>query len=401
MDGREPGSTRISAGRRFATGGPSRRPAKIAPLLILLIGAGCVVVIALEGGAGEGIELALSAAVFTLVGVLILYRTDGNRIGWVMAAIGLSLFVSGVAALADEESAIALAVGGAVWLSWFVLLGLLVYWFPTGRPVTPRWRFLGWLAVPMALISASYVVAETLCVEPAPGGDCQVWVDNPIGITGVPNPEYGDFSTVGYMVLIVFIVLSATSLVVRFIRSRGVERLQLKWFAFAVVSLIMATLAQETLADLTPIPMLAWDLLWGMAVLALPVAIGLSVLRYRLYEIDRIVSRTVTYLLVVGLLGSVFFGVVTLITSFLPAESDLAVAASTLAVAALFNPVRRRVQVWIDRRFNRARYDAQKVMDAFAESLRDRVDAAELSDGWRDVVAETMQPSAAAVWIRP
>jgi hypothetical protein len=367
----------------------------------LLIGAGCVVVIALEGGAGEGIELALSAAVFTLVGVLILYRTDGNRIGWVMAAIGLSLFVSGVADLADEESAIALAVGGALWLSWFVLLGLLVYWFPTGRPVTPRWRFLGWLAVPMGLITASYVVAETLCLEPAPGGDCQVWVDNPIGIAGVPNPEHGDLSTVGYMVLIVFIVLSATSLVVRFIRSRGVERLQMKWFAFAVVSLILATLAQETLADLTPIPLLAWDVLWGMAVLAVPVAIGLSVLRYRLYEIDRIVSRTVTYLLIVGLLGMVFFGAVTLITSFLPAESDLAVAASTLAVAALFNPVRRRVQVWIDRRFNRARYDAQKVMDAFADSLRDRVDATELSDGWRDVVAETMQPAAVSVWIRP
>jgi len=401
MDGREPGSTRISAGRRFEAGGLSRRSAKIAPLLILLIGAGCVVVIALEGGAGEGIELALSAAVFTLVGVLILYRTDGNRIGWVMAAIGLSLFVSGVADLADEESAIALAVGGALWLSWFVLLGLLVYWFPTGRPVTPRWRFLGWLAVPMGLITASYVVAETLCLEPAPGGDCQVWVDNPIGIAGVPNPEHGDLSTVGYMVLIVFIVLSATSLVVRFIRSRGVERLQMKWFAFAVVSLILATLAQETLADLTPIPLLAWDVLWGMAVLAVPVAIGLSVLRYRLYEIDRIVSRTVTYLLVVGLLGMVFFGAVTLITSFLPAESDLAVAASTLAVAALFNPVRRRVQVWIDRRFNRARYDAQKVMDAFADSLRDRVDATELSDGWRDVVAETMQPAAVSVWIRP
>lgn len=401
MDGPEPDSTRISAGSGSGATGPSRRPAKLAPLLILLIGAGCVVVMALNGAAGDGIVLGLSAAVFTLVGVLILYRTDGNRIGWVMAAIGLSLFVSGVAALADEESAIALAVGGAVWLSWFVLLGLLVYWFPTGRPVTPRWRFLGWLAVPMALISASYVVAETLCVEPADGGDCEVWLANPIGITGVPNPEYGDFSTVGYMVLIVFIVLSAASLVVRFVRSRGVERLQLKWFAFAVVSLIVATLAQETLADLTPIPLLAWDLLWGMAVLALPVAIGLSVLRYRLYEIDRIVSRTVTYLLVVGLLGLVFFGVVTLITSFLPAESDLAVAASTLAVAALFNPVRRRVQVWIDRRFNRARYDAQKVMDAFADSLRERVDAAELSDGWRDVVSETMQPSAAAVWIRP
>jgi len=400
MDELEPGSTRISAGWGSEARGPSGRSAKMAPLLILLIGVGCVVVIALNGGGGEGLVIVLSAAVFTLVGVLILYRTDGNRIGWVMAAIGLSLFVSGVADLADEESAIALAVGGALWLSWFVLLGLLVYWFPTGRPVTPRWRFLGWLAVPMALISASYVVAETLCVEEAPGGDCEVWVDNPIGIAGVPNPEYGDLSTVGYMVLIVFIVLSATSLVVRFIRARGVERLQLKWFAFAVVSLILATVAQETLADLTPIPTLAWDLFWGVAVLALPVAIGLSVLRYRLYEIDRIVSRTVTYLLVVGLLASVFFGAVTLITSFLPAESDLAVAASTLTVAALFNPVRRRVQVWIDRRFNRARYDAQKVMDAFAESLRDRVDAAELSDGWRDVVAETMQPAAVSVWIR-
>jgi len=399
MDGLEPGSKRTSAERRFEARGPSRRSARIAPLFILLVGAGCVVVIALEGAAGDGIVLGLSAAVFTLVGALILYRTEGNRVGWVMAAIGISLFASGVAALA-EESAIALAVGGAVWLSWFVLLGLLVYWFPTGRPVTPRWRFLGWLAAPMGLITASYVVAESLCVEPAPGGGCEVWVDNPIGIAGVPNPEYGDLSTVGYMVLIVFIVLSAASLVVRFIRSRGVERLQLKWFAFAVVSLILATLAQETLADLTPIPMLAWDLLWGIAVLAVPVAIGLSVLRYRLYEIDRIVSRTVTYLLVVGLLAAVFFGTVTLITSFLPSDSDLAVAASTLAVAALFNPVRRRVQIWIDRRFNRARYDAQRVMDSFAESLRDRVDPVDVSDGWREVVAKTMQPATLAVWVR-
>jgi hypothetical protein len=135
--------------------------------------------------------------------------------------------------------------------------------------------------------------------------------------------------------------------------------------------------------------------------LLFPVSFGIAVLRYRLYEIDRIVSRTVTYLLVVGLLGSVFFGVVTLITSLLPAESDLAVAASTLAVAGLFNPVRRRVQHWIDHRFNRARYDAQQVMASFAESLRDRVDPTEVSDGWRDVVAETMQPSAVSVWIRP
>jgi hypothetical protein len=139
-----------------------------------MIGAGCFVVIALKGAAGEGIELALSAAVFTLVGVLILYRTEGNRVGWVMAAIGISLFLGGVANVADEESAIALAVGGALWLSWFVLLGLLVHWFPTGRPVTPRWRFLGWLAVPMVLITSSYLVADELCFETAPDGGCAV-----------------------------------------------------------------------------------------------------------------------------------------------------------------------------------------------------------------------------------
>jgi len=131
-----------------------------------------------------------------------------------------------------------------------------------------------------------------------------------------------------------------------------------------------------------------------------PIAIGLAVLRYRLYEIDRIISRTVSYAVVVGLLGLVFFGVVTLLTSLLPAESDLVVAGSTLAVAALFNPVRRRVHAWVDRRFNRSRYDAQKVMDDFAGSLRDRVDPDGVVEGWVGAVSETMQPTTVAVWVR-
>jgi len=133
---------------------------------------------------------------------------------------------------------------------------------------------------------------------------------------------------------------------------------------------------------------------------ALPVSIGVAVLRYHLYEIDRIVSRTVSYAVVVGVLAVVFFGVVTVLTSLLPAESDLAVAGSTLAVAALFNPVRRRVQAWVDRRFNRSRYDAQKVMDAFSGSLRDRVDPDGVVEGWVGAVSETMQPTTVGVWIR-
>jgi hypothetical protein len=142
------------------------------------------------------------------------------------------------------------------------------------------------------------------------------------------------------------------------------------------------------------------DLMFGLATAGLPVAVAIAVLRYRLYEIDRIISRTVSYAVVVAFLALLFFGVVTVLSSLLAAESDLAIAGSTLAVAALFNPVRRRVQVWVDRRFNRSRYDTQRVMDRFAGSLQDRVDSQEVVDGWVGVVSETMQPASVAVWVR-
>jgi hypothetical protein len=142
------------------------------------------------------------------------------------------------------------------------------------------------------------------------------------------------------------------------------------------------------------------DLVFGLSLAGLPVAVAIAVLRYRLYEIDRIISRTVSYAVVVAFLALLFFGVVTALSSLLPAESDLAIAGSTLAVAALFNPVRRWVQVWVDRRFNRSRYDTQRVMDRFAGSLQDRVDSQEVVDGWVGVVSETMQPASVAVWVR-
>ena len=123
-------------------------------------------------------------------------------------------------------------------------------------------------------------------------------------------------------------------------------------------------------------------------------------LRYRLYEIDRILSRTVSYTLLVALLAGVFFGAVTLLTSFLSDESDLVTAGATLLVAGLFTPVRRRVQTWVDRRFNRSRFDAQRVIDSFAGSLRDQVDSDQVVDGWVGVVKETMQPKSVSVWVR-
>jgi hypothetical protein len=259
----------MEGGDRTRAGSSGRMP-RLAAMLILVIGAACLVYI-LVGAAQLWVDepdqrvpaqldylLLVSAGVFTIVGCLILIRTEGNRVGWVMSAIGLALFVGGVAAvLSDRGEPIAEAIGGAIWLSWFVLVGLLMYWFPTGRPVTPRWRFLGWWGMVVLLLSLSYVVSDQLCVDEGPDR-CEAWIDNPIGISGVPNPEYGAFSSVGYMALAGFLILAAVSLVVRLVRSKGVERLQMKWFVFAVITVIVVTIAQETLSGAIPVPLVIW-----------------------------------------------------------------------------------------------------------------------------------------------
>jgi hypothetical protein len=368
---------------------------RVAALLVVTAGLLVSVVIIVQGAQVEDAPLLVAALVFIVVGALILSRT-GSRIGWVTSATGLSILLAGVADhLADSGMVMGEALGGALWFSWFALAGFLFLWFPTGEPLSPRWRWLGWVGYLAVGVALSYVVAEELCVLLSQGS-CVEWVDNPIGIPGVPNPEYGNPG--GELVLVGFVLIAAVSLVIRYLRSHGTERLQLKWFAFAVVGMITVTFAQELLGDV--VPEVVSILVGSLTILALPVSIGVAVLRYRLYEIDRIVSRTVSYAVVVGVLAVVFFGVVTVLTSLLPAESDLAVAGSTLAVAALFNPVRRRVQAGVDRRFNRSRYDAQKVMDEFSGSLRDRVDPDGVVEGWVGAVSETMQPTTVAVWVR-
>jgi hypothetical protein len=342
--------------------------------------------------------LVLAGLGFSIVGALVLART-GHRVGWALCCTGLAILFSGVAGvLADSGELVGDALGGALWLSWFFFIGLLMFWFPTGEPLTPRWRWLLWMGVIGEVFSLTYVVSEQLCADESESG-CSAWVDNPIGIPGVPHPEYGNLSGVTFMLVVVFAVLAAVSLVIRYRRSSGVERLQIKWFAFAVVNAITLMVVSEVLQDLIFLPDWVLNALYGLSVLALPIAIGVSVLRYRLYEIDRIVSRTVTYAFVAVLLALVFAGIAAL-TAFLPTDSDLVVAAATLAVVALFNPLRRRVQGWVDRRFNRSRYDAARVMDGFASSLRSQVDPDDVVEGWVGVVSMTMQPSSAGVWVR-
>ena len=280
----------------------------------------------------------------------------------------------------------------------FSLFAVLTLTFPSGHlpegsgPWARAGRAAMWV-LPIVLVA-------TASTETLGGGESSTETVNPIGFL----PEW-----LGYAALfgIVAILLGgALSLVIKRRRAVGAERAQYTWVAFALV-LLTTTVILTFLYVFISIGVGAGDpgdAAWGptyVMMILFPLSFGVAVLHCRLYEIDRIVSRTVSYALVAGFLAGAFLGVVALMSSLLPDESsDLAVAGSTLVVAALFNPLRRRVQGWVDRRFNRQRYDAQRVMDGFAYSLRDRVDPEEVMTGWVEVVSSTMQPDSIGMWVR-
>ena len=382
----------VGSGRRRVA--PSMQAAAVS-----FLGAVGIVVLLLTDWPQQADPLLLvGATAFVLVGALVLARAAGNRIGWILSLIGLSLVGAGIAGFLDDQGYLAgSAIGGALWFSWFALTGFLLLWFPDGRPPSRRWRPLEWTGYFSALTALSYVVAEELCV--AEGDPCRQWAPNPLGIPGVPNPEYGPYGGLNLAVIGIFIVASIVSLVLRYRRARGLERLQMKWFLFAAF-LFVAVILVGDLLDGSEVPDWVGNTIFGLGVAALPISIGLAVLRYRLYEIERIISRTVSYGMVIAALAGVYFGGITLLSQVLPVDSDLAVAASTLAVAGLFNPLRRRLQRLVDRRFNRSRYDAQRVIDAFSSSLRRRVDPIHMEEDLAGVVAQTLQPARVGIWVR-
>jgi hypothetical protein len=225
-----------------------------------------------------------------------------------------------------------------------------------------------------------------------------VWsVPNPIGFLDT-NFWDNQFGPVWGILLLVLTVACVAAMVQRFRKAGAVEREQMKWLMLAVG---FYGVVYGTLAVINGEQPLGWvDVLFALSLASIPVAIAIAVLRYRLYDIDRLLSRTVSYTVVVGLLAALFFGTISVLTSLLPAPSDVTIAASTLAVFALFNPLRKRVQNAVDRRFNRSRYDSRIVMEHFADTLRDQVDADQVVDGWVGAVSETMQPVSVGVWLR-
>jgi hypothetical protein len=374
-------------------------------LFVMLIG--LVLVSSWEGGQEHWFILPIWLAVGS---VLILRRPD-NAVGWVFSLGVLAWVTSGVLGLYASygfwQSPIELpGLRVAYWLStWTWVPGLIlvptlgVLLFPAGRLPSRRWRPVAWAAlVGTGLLMAQYTMVSWIGNDefppPAPG------VENPLHVPGLA-PYLEAVVLAGGVLIIPAVLASFASLVVRFRRAVGVERQQLRWVTFAVTVSIVLYLSGPLLVQL---PLVNWAALSSVAFNLFPIAMGVAVLRYRLFEIDRVISRTVSYALVTLLLAGVYVvGVVGLGALArglgLTQGGDLVVAASTLAVAALFHPVRRRVQGVVDHRFDRAHYDAARTVDAFGQRLRDEVDLEALSDELRVVAVRCLAPAHASLFL--
>ena len=345
--------------------------------------------------------LALGAIGAPILGAFIVWRRPGNRYGWVWCVFGLALAVGG-AAQAYEVWALYVAPirpGGleAAWLAFvmepltFGLSPLLLLLFPEGRAPTPRWRPVLWATLVVC-------AAWTLSTAVAPGLQ---GMPNPIlWLPGQPGEVAVVFADQLWWANLLLIGLGALSVLARYRRSRGQQRQQVKWLAYAAVPLLVSLVLLIKWAAIG----LLGAVYIAASLWAIYLAIGIAVLRHHLYDIDRLVNRTLVYGLLTVLLALVYVGGVFLLGPLLnPAagESALAVAASTLAVAALFQPLRRRVQTAVDRRFNRRRYDAAKTVQAFSVRLREHIDLDTLSAELLAVVDQTMQPTQVSVWLQP
>jgi hypothetical protein len=347
------------------------------------------------------VGLALGFSAFMIVGALIVAHRPSNAIGWIFSAIGLLAFT---ALLAVEYATYAYvtrpgSLPGAILAAWYgswpwypaIALALIFtpLLFPTGRLLSPRWRPIAWLAgTTTAALMVLGAIGPELDLATTDQG-----IANPIGVAWVKNSEETVDTTVSVLLLISGLA-AAGSLVLRFRRSRGEERQQLKWFTYAVALLPLFVLPGTGVTLLTAVPLVL-----------LPAAVGIAILRYRLYDIDRLINRTLVYGLLSALLASVYAGTVLVLGQVFGGvgkdPSSWAVAGATLAVAALFQPARHRIQAVVDRRFNRRKYDAAKTVEAFSTRLRDELDLDTLSAELLAVVDQTMQPSQAWLWLRP
>jgi hypothetical protein len=355
---------------------------------------------------------------FPLVGALIASRRPKNAVGWLCLAIGLLWTLSGVfdyygyygaATPGSVPFPVAMAgISNWVWVPAVGLLGTYVLLlFPDGRLPSRRWRPLAWLSGAVIMLLSVGVMLAPGRLENLGG------VRNPFGIEGAPWLTVGAYAVLPLLPLCM--LASALSLVLRYRRSGGEERHQIKWIAFAA-SVVVVVYAIAMIASFV-FPAESWTTagsVWWLNLLTyavlssftlVPIAVGIAVLKYRLYEIDIIINRALVYVSLTATLVALYLcGIVLLqrvFVAFTGQRSTLAVVASTLLIAALFNPLRRRIQSFIDRRFYRNKYDARKTLEGFSAKLREETDLDALSEDLVGVVRETVQPAHVSLWLRP
>jgi hypothetical protein len=351
---------------------------------------------------------------FALVGALILtYRPD-NRVGWLLMLPGISAFVlldAYLRPLIDGSAPLPPTLTPGLWLAlwysnwnWtlliFPLLWLMLL-FPTGRPISRRW---GWLVYIGVVLMLFLLLLSTVGTPMSPGSGSAEWsYPNPIGLIQTAQVADSAVFTLFVAIMPVWVILCLAALVVRYRRAGRVERQQMKWLLLATAAFVAAYLPAFLVASWENETV--WNVLWMAAMLLIPAAIGTAILRYRLFDIDVIIRKTLVYIVLTVLLALVYFGVVILLQRLFSRlvgveQSTLAVVISTLAIAALFTPLRRRIQDWIDRRFFRKKYDAQQVLAQFAQTARDETDLDALLAELVYVVDETLQPEHVSVWLR-
>ena len=360
---------------------------------------------------GLPFDALLSAALlaFPTVGALVTSRRRGNAIGWLFCVVGelfglqSAAYGWGVYALftrPGELPGAELAAWLSSWLFVPVLFCIPVYLFllfPDGRPISRRWRPVAWLA-------GAGLLATTVGNALSPGhldGSPFETIENPAGLAG--GGEALELATVvGNWLTLASILLAGVSLILRFRRADGPERQQLKWFASAAALFAATTIVYTFL--LAGVAEQAGQISTLLAFASIPVAVGVAILRHRLYDIDVVINRTLVYGSLTVMLVAIYFGgIVVLQRVFVlltGQQSTLAVVASTLLIAALFTPIRRRIQSFIDRRFYRRKYDAQKTLEDFSVKLREKTDLDALNDDLVGVVTETMQPAHVSLWLR-
>jgi hypothetical protein len=355
---------------------------------------------------GAGVVAPILAAVSAgTVGAVLASRRPRHPVGWLLLALALSANASGLAeAYADygllaspgslpAARYVALYLPATV-VTALTLLGFVLLLTPTGSLPSPRWRW--W-----ARVSAAAPVVSLLAITLAPRPFDQPYqgTENPLDLSGLSGALLLIYQ-VTFAVSNLAVLVGATSLVVRFRGASGVERQQLRWVALAAGLVALGSVVILAAFALGADPgLLGW--VAGFYIAVLPLTIGAAILRYRLYDLDRIISRTLAYGLLTVLLGGGYVGVVLGLGQLLGRGSSLAVAGATLAVFGLSLPARRRVQELVDRRFNRRHYDAAQTIQAFSDRLRQQVDLDTLTAELLMVVEETMQPAQASLWLRP